>query len=250
MIEAVLFDIDNTLILFDETAFIRAYISRLIPHFLDFFTPEAFHERLMEATRALLSNRGHMSNADFYLNHFTRGLHHHRREIEDRFFRFYELEFNDLSTLTRPVDHVAETMEALQKKELKMIIASNPFWPLNVQKMRLSWAGVGHIPFAHITHIDNTSACKPQPAYYEEICRRTGIAAERCLMTGNDPVNDMIAGITGMKTYLTTDAANQGFSSTPMSADLRRRTASFTHKPDFQGAFSELPNVVESLSSR
>jgi FMN phosphatase YigB (HAD superfamily) len=246
MIEAVLFDIDNTLILFEENDFFNAYMNELTPKFLDIFTASQFQERLIGATRALLNNRGRMTNSDFYLDHFSRDMDHLKPDFWVRFNRFYDNEFNRLKTMVKVVNGAYQLLDTLHKRGLRLIAASNPLWPLSVQTLRLAWAGVDSLPYLWITHIENSTFCKPQPEFYLEISKKIGLKPEQCLMVGNDPLNDMIAGTTGMKTYLTTDSRNHGYSSFSLSSQIRNSSSQALPEPDFTGPLNRLMSIFDS----
>lgn len=245
MTEAVLFDIDNTLILFEENAFFRAYMTRLTPKFLDIFTAEQFQQRLIGATRALLDNRGRITNSEYYLNHFSREMEHLRPEFWTRFNHFYDTEFNQLCTMVKAVSAAQDVLRAIHENGLKLIAASNPLWPLSVQTIRLAWAGVETLPYSFITHIENSSFCKPQPEFYLEVCDKIKLKPEQCLMVGNDPLNDMIAGKTGMKTYLTSDSQNLGYSTFSLSTRIRNNPPRSLPEPNFRGPLSGVINALD-----
>lgn len=248
MIEAVLFDIDNTLILFDEKTFIREYIAKLVPRFADIHPPEYCRRKILEATNALMENRGVATNAQHYLTHFLKDTDADRGDIWHRFEDFYATEFDQFSRLVQITEGAARLLETIRDEGLHLVAASNPFWPLSVQKIRLGWAGLSHIPFRYITHIENSSYCKPQPNYYLEICRQIEIHPCRCLMVGNDPVNDIIAGKTGMKTYLTTDADTAGLSRLSVSEEIREKSGLALHDPDFTGPLSGVMDAIRELN--
>ena len=67
MLNAILFDLDNTLILFDEAAFYQGYFKRIEPMFADIMEADRFRKRLIRATRALIRNTGEMTNAEYFL---------------------------------------------------------------------------------------------------------------------------------------------------------------------------------------
>jgi FMN phosphatase YigB (HAD superfamily) len=110
---------------------------------------------------------------------------------------------------------------------------------------RLAWAGVDDLPYSLVTGIENSSFCKPQPEFYREISRKIGMEPERCLMVGNDPLNDMIAGAIGMKTYLATDSHALGFTSLALSSTIRRAGQHRLPEPDFTGPLSDVIKVLE-----
>ena len=244
MIKAVLFDIDNTLILFDENSFFESYLKKLTPRFTDFFTPEIFRERLIGATRALLNNQGQTTNIDYYLSHFLQESENHREEIWNRFQQFYSEEFGKLKERVTVVEGVDSLLTSIHCRGTRLVAASNPLWPLSIQSMRLAWAGVNDLPYSMITHIGNTSYCKPQPEFYLEISRTIGVDPEGCLMVGNDPLNDMIAGEIGMKTYLTTDSQEHGTSFFTLSERIRHHGIETLPDPDFTGALIDVITVL------
>lgn len=249
MIEAVLFDIDNTLILFDETRFFQTYIPKITAVYSDVFSPEAFYERLIGGSRALLRNQGRKTNADFFMDVFASGMDDRRQEFWNRFERFYDTEFESLSELITPVEGVPDVFQSVHDRGIKVVIASHPLWPKRVQQIRLKWAGLDGFPYDLITHIENTKYCKPQVEYYQEIADAIQVSPEHCMMVGNDPVNDGVARLAGMKTFLTTDAKDQGFESFPMSKEIREQVHDPIPDPDFGGLLSDVPQVIAELLS-
>lgn len=247
MIKAVLFDLDNTLILFDETAFYKQYVAGITQAFQGLMPPHIFQERLMSVSQALLENRGQMLNSEFYMSRFAEGFAEKREVMWQKFMDFYRRDFNSLQSLMMPVPGVRELFDFLRHTELKIVIASNPLFPLTAQLKRLAWAGLSDYPFDLITHIENTTFCKPQTGYYREICSQIRIHSNDCLMVGNDDVNDMIAGNMGMKTYLTTDSRRIGEASTQVSRDLRNNKSEVTVKIDYRGKLTGVKKVIENL---
>jgi len=130
---------------------------------------------------------------------------------------------------------------------LKMVLASNPIFPLDVQMKRLAWAKLDHLPFELVTHIENMSFCKPRIEYYLEISQKIGEPPETCMMVGNDPVNDLIAAHAGIKTYLADDSKGAG----RVRVDTREISQSLQlpdiPDPDFKGPLAKVPVAVSSL---
>lgn len=136
-------------------------------------------------------------------------------------------------------------MDKIARTGLRLVLATNPIFPLNVQMKRLAWAGLEHLPFNLVTHIENMSFCKPRIEYYLEICQKIKEPPEACLMVGNDPVNDMVAAHTGMKTYLTDDSKGAVMIRVDAGEDLHRLQLADIPEPDFKGPLSEVPGVIE-----
>jgi len=247
MLKSVLFDIDNTLILFNEARFFKSYLPRITRAFDGLLSPDLFQKRLMSATQALFHKGDSLSNAEFFLQEFSKGMEEKRPSFWSRFIRFYETEFDSLRSLVTPVQGVKQILTRLERMGVSLVAASNPVWPLVVQKIRLSWAGADDLPYALITHIENTRFCKPRLEFYGDICETLNLTPQSCLMVGNDLRNDMIASRIGMKTYLTTDSSTDEFSNLKMSREIAPDTDRDLPVPDCKGPLSRLPMAVENF---
>ena len=82
---------------------------------------------------------------------------------------------------------------------------------------RIRWAGLDAADFALITTYENATHCKPNPAYYADICAQMRLDPARCLMVGNDYTEDLAAAEIGMEVFLVTDCLIA-----PEGADLSR----------------------------
>jgi FMN phosphatase YigB (HAD superfamily) len=247
MLKAILFDVDNTLIFFDELKFYKRYLFQVSQAFADMMPFDLFEKKLLSATQALMDNHGEMSNAEYFMNIFCKGFEGRRDEIWKRFMRFYETEYDQFQTLVSVPKGAREVFFQLQIKNLKLVIASNPMWPLDVQMKGLSWAGLGDFHFDLVTHIENMSHCKPRIEYYEEICLKLDERPEACLMVGNDPINDMIVATIGMRTFMVIDSSHFDASSLEMSRKIRIDPKTNIPVPDFKGALSDVPRAVDFL---
>jgi HAD superfamily hydrolase (TIGR01549 family) len=248
MLRAILFDLDNTLILFDEMELLRHYLPAVAQEFTDIMPVDFFRERILSSSKALLQNNGEMSNADYFMDLFCKGYENKRDELWNRFIRFYSTRFDEFQVLTEKVEGVRDIMMKLRSMNLKLVIASNPFWPRVCQLKRLAWAGLEEVDFDLVTDIENTTFCKPNIGYYHEICRNIDVQPDECMMVGNDPVNDMVAGKIEMKTYLTMDSDAHTGSGLIMSRRLANADADHEiHEPDFRGLLSDVVRIVEGL---
>jgi len=217
MLKAVLFDLDNTLIRFSERVFFESYISRVPQAFADIMPADMFVERLLLSTQALMNNNGEMPNIEYFMNVFSEGYEERKDELWSRFAAFYETEYDRFKDLMSASQGGREVILRLKEKGAKIVIASNPIWPLNLQLKRLSWAGLGDISFDL-----------------------------SCLMVGNDPVNDMVVAAIGMKTYLVTEGATDE-SALELSRSVCVDTPGGISKPDYEGPLSLVPDAVEAL---
>jgi FMN phosphatase YigB (HAD superfamily) len=245
MLTAILFDLDNTLILFDETKFYQEYFRSIEILFSDLMPADTFRQRLITATNALLQNNGEMTNLEYFIKSFNKQSENHRDILWNRFLHFYETEYDKIKVnVTLPVD-LHGTFDKIVSTGLKLVLATNPIFPFNVQIKRLAWAGLDPSHFDLVTHIENMSFCKPRIEYYLEICRKIHESPETCLMVGNDPINDMIAARAGLKTYLTENSKDAWRVTLNDSGDLLRHQILDIPEPDFKGPLSDVALVVE-----
>jgi FMN phosphatase YigB (HAD superfamily) len=245
MLRAILFDLDNTLILFDEARFSREYFRRIETLFADLMPADTFRKRLITATHALLQNNGEMTNAEYFIRAFNEQSANRRDKLWRRFLHFYETEYDKIKVNVTLPDDLHETFDKIVRTGLKLVLATNPIFPINVQIKRLAWAGLDHSHFDLVTHIENMSFCKPRIEYYLEICRKIDEPPEACLMVGNDPINDMIAARAGLKTYLTDDGKDAWRVTLNVSEDLVKHQIRDIPEPNFKGPLSDVFLVLQ-----
>lgn len=244
MLKAILFDLDNTLIHFGERRFFQGYIPAVTRVFADVMPGDLFLERLLSSTRAVLDNGGQALNVDCFMNAFCAGYEEHRDEFWKRFMTFYETEYDQFRSLASVPAGARDMLLQLRERSLRLVIASNPLWPSIAQNKRLAWAGLGDLQFDLVTHIENMTYCKPRVEYYREVCSMISERPESCLMVGNDPINDMVVGTIGMKTYLVTDSDPAGLE---VSRTAYSVPPSGIPKPDFEGPLQGVPEAVQAL---
>ena len=244
MLKAVFLDLDNTLVLFDETAFYMRYMERIIPFFEDIVPAEQFRDRLLRGIRGLLRNDGTLRNHTYFLNSFCAGYDDQQQIVWDRFLHFYETEYDHIPVQAQKPAGLTEMLAQLEAWGLQLVVATNPLFPLIAQVKRLNWAGLALERFSMLTHLENTSFVKPRMEYYRQICETLGLAPETCLMVGNDAVNDMVAGAVGLKTFMTTEAGQIDYGAVSKGRNIRPGKC---YPADFSGPLSQVAAVVDQL---
>lgn len=210
MIRAICFDLDNTLILYDEPAFLQRYFERLSVAFADLIPPDTLPERLLASTIALSANDGAISNADYFMNTFLEpGAD--RDAVWDQFLTFYRNDYRELRPPVDIPDALGRLFDDLKARPVKLALATNPIYPRPAYEHRLSWAGLSPSEFDHITDIENTGFVKPHPGYFETVLRALDVPPDECLMVGNDPAYDLAASGVGIHTFLATDAPPEAY---------------------------------------
>jgi HAD superfamily hydrolase (TIGR01549 family) len=249
MIKTILFDLDNTLILFDETKFFKAYLNKVAPIMSDLASPHTLWHMILNATKAVLHNNGKLTNKEVFFQTFIKDLggRCQTQEIWNRFQQFYENEFDHLRSHVTINKGVSEIFSVLAQKNIKIVIASNPFWPLIAMEKRMAWAGLDKKLVHLITHLENMHFCKPRLEYYQEICTKIKENPEDCLMVGDDPVNDMVAGKLGIKTFLITDSKKFKTQLRTISNKIRFGWQKGLVKPDYTGSLIQFQKILLEL---
>ena len=195
MLDAILFDLDGTLLPMDTEGFIKAYLGLIAKTAMKwgYKNPEETVGALWKGVVAMIKNNGERANDEAFWEAFSKTLGRDCTEDIPKFDKFYETEFRELSALVHPTTLAKEAVEEARKKAKHVILASNPVFPLVAAKTRLGWAGVSPDSFDWITNYSNSTACKPNPWYYKEILERFDINPERALMVGNDVGEDYLA---------------------------------------------------------
>lgn len=214
MIQALLLDLDDTLLGNNVETFMRRYFGLLSTYARPLFDADTFLPHLIQATQAMIRNTDPgQTNAEVFWRAFEQLTGGRRAELEPFFSRFYETEFEQLrsSTVARPA--AATLVRTATDKGHAVVIATNPLFPAMAIEKRLEWAGIPatEFPYALVTAYENMHAAKPQPAYYREILSVIGCPPDQALMAGDDWRNDITpAAAVGLHTWwITTDEASQ-----------------------------------------
>lgn len=213
MIQAILLDLDDTLLENDMDRFVPAYLEALGQHMAEFFPPEELISHLLQATDAMVQDTDPArTNREAFNAAFFPALGRSREELEPHFDAFYATQFSELRHVTRVRPQARNVVEWAFEKELQVVIATNPLFPRIAVEQRLEWAAVptSQFPYHLVTSYENMHATKPHPAYYREIAQRLSRQAEECLMVGDNWDADIRPALSvGMEAYWIADAHAQ-----------------------------------------
>jgi FMN phosphatase YigB (HAD superfamily) len=203
-LQALLLDLDDTLIDNPMDTFIPAYFAALEDFVAGVVEPKLFIAQLLTATRTMARNDGSgPSNEEVFAAAFYPALGVPRDELEPLLARFYREAFPKLSAMIAPRAAAPEIVTWARDRGLHVVIATNPLFPLTAIEQRMAWGGLGVDRFRYdlVTSYENCHATKSSPAYYREILAAIACPPERCLMVGDnwewDIVNAAAAGIEG-----------------------------------------------------
>ena len=205
--QAVLFDLDGTLLPMDFDEFTRGYFSLLAKA----VAPLGYEKSKMigsmwQGVAAMTKNEGPRSNFEVFWEVFSALEGKECYEHISLFDAFYDKEFHEAKSLTQPTERAREAVAAARACAERVVLATNPIFPEIAVRSRLAWAGLSADDFDLVTHYENCASSKPNPRYYLDIAEQLGLEPSRCLMVGNNADEDIIpAKAAGFSTFLLTD---------------------------------------------
>lgn len=206
MIKTVFFDLDGTLLPMDMDEFVKAYMKQLaIKMATHGYDPDKLVKTVWAGTFAMMNNDGTTGNETVFWNVFTNTFGKESLKDMPLFEEFYRNEFQKVADSCGFDPRAAQTVHEIHKMGLNTVLATNPLFPAIATESRVCWAGLNPDDFLMITTYENSRLCKPNPGYYTDILQSLNLNPEECLMVGNDVIEDMAAGKTGMKVFLLTD---------------------------------------------
>lgn len=206
--DAVLFDLDGTLLDSRMDVLLPQYFKRLSARVIHLMPAQMFIDHLMRATQAMVDNDGQETNEAVFADAFYPSLGCPRCEIEPIMNDFYEHDFPQLQTCTHCIDDARAAVQSAFTCGCRVVIATNPLFPATAIHQRLAWAGVADFPYALITTYEYSRSSKPNLRYYQQILDDIGCSAERSLVVG-DEAWDMVAAKLGCSTFLVTSHATK-----------------------------------------
>jgi len=235
-IQAVLFDLDGTLIDVDMNRFVPIYLHRLTEYMSDQVNPVHATQTLHNAVAAMFANADASRTLE---NILLEALESELAITPERYAecleQFYQNDLEELRPLVTGHPLSSQLIESSLARGWKVVLATNPIFPRPVIDARLTWGELSGEAFHHVTAYETAHFCKPSARYFEEILERLQLPAEACLMIGNDTLHDLSASQVGMQTCLLT----------PWS--IKRPGAHF--KADWRGCHEELLALIESAGS-
>ena len=203
---AILFDLDGTLLPMDLEVFTNCYF-KLLSKRMPQYDARQVIAAVWQGTKAMMANDGSMTNEDRFWTVFSdimgKEVVNEKGNLED----FYRTDFHQVKAVCGDNPLAAQIVALAHQRAEKVILATNPLFPPCAVESRLSWIGLKPEDFDHITTYDNSYCCKPSKDYYEAICRSQNVDPTRCLMVGNDLKEDAFgASQLGMAVHVVTDS--------------------------------------------
>ena len=203
-IEAILFDLDGTLLRVQMDHFIPRYVERLADFCAPRIKPRHFSRSMLDAIRGLITEEGNglSSNEARLFAALQQRLGITENLLTESLENYAVNHLDELRHLVHPIPLAQRILKDCRQRDIPMVLATNPVFPRFMIEARMEWGGVDRSFFRHITTYENSRYCKPQAGYFAEIAALLGVPPERCLMVGNDSSHDVAAMAVGMQTFL------------------------------------------------
>ena len=211
--KAILFDLDGTLLTMDQAVFMKHYFGEMAKVLAPLgIAPEAVAPTIWAGTKAMMKNTGETTNDTVFWQVFAQVSGLDAAPFRPAADQFYTNQFHRAKAATGENPLAAEAVRIAREKAELVVLATNPLFPMVGQRSRLSWIGLTPEDFDLVTAYETDCFCKPNPAYFLDVCRRIGVEPEQCVMIGNDETEDMAAATAaGIKTcFLITDCRIAG----------------------------------------
>lgn len=185
----LLLDLDDTLLESNLEAFTPAYFQGLSAALAGKVNPEVMIPALVAGTRAMMKNLDpELTLQQVFESVFYQLLGVERSELHDELEHFYDVTFPSLGVLTRPIPEAISLVEWAFSQGHRVVIATNPFFPLKAVQHRLRWAGLApeKYPFALVSSFETFHFTKESVAYYPEVMAQLGWPDDPAIMVGDD----------------------------------------------------------------
>lgn len=192
--KAILFDMDGTLLPMDQNVFMKQYFGEMAKVLSPLgLAPEAVAPTIWAGTKAMMKNTGELTNDEVFWQVFTQVSGLDAAPFRPAADAFYSNQFHRARAATAENPLAVEAVRVAREKAEKVVLATNPLFPMVGQKSRMGWVGLKPEDFDLVTSYETDRYCKPNPAYFLDVCRRIGVKPEECVMIGNDETEDMAA---------------------------------------------------------
>lgn len=202
----VLFDLDGTLLPMNEEQFTKVYFKELCTTLAPTgFDQDTLVKVIWTGTKAMVKNDGMATNDQRFWDTFEQLLDCDVVKMRNMCDAFYGDQFDRVKVVTSPAPHSAEVVRTLKQRGFKVVLATNPIFPMVAVETRLKWVGLTTADFDLITTYETSHFCKPNLEYYREILKNIDREPQDCLMVGNNVGEDMCFAQLGGQVFLLND---------------------------------------------
>ncbi len=237
MKKAVIFDLDGTLLPMNEDEFVKAYFGLLYKKAMPFgYEKQQFINTVMKGTHLMRNNKGTATNEEVFWQFFAQTFGEDRLKDKAIFDEFYLNDFAQ-TKIACGFNPMSKGLVDFCRQNFKyVILASNPVFPKEAMQWRAKFAGIEPEIFDYISDYSNSTCCKPNPNFLQDILDKFRLSPNEVIYIGNNEVEDgAMGGALGIETLMVGDQIIKDESG----------KNSFTHIP-----FSEVQSAIQKLLSK
>ena len=208
MLKAVAFDMDDTLLSINLSAFCYVFLKDEVSllGLVARKSPLMFLAPFSQAYLAMFDARrtDDLTNGAYFAREIERrmGVPLSDPVIADVLTCYEETLLptrNDRVINARPRTGAHAAVEKVLDRGYRIALLTNPSFSEACIRARMAWGRLTDLPFELITTMDNSTRCKPDARYYLESLGKLGLKPAEVLMVGNDRKRDFVEGI-GLQT--------------------------------------------------
>ena len=169
--------------------FIPSYFKALSAALAEKVAPEVMIPALTGGTKAMMANTDPaLTLREVFDAYFYPKLGLDRIMLQTSIDRFYDEIFPTLGAMTKPIPEAVQLVDWAFAQGHRVVIATNPFFPLKAVHHRLRWAGLPaeKYPYALVTSYETFHFTKETVAYYPEVLAQLGWPDNPAVMVGDD----------------------------------------------------------------
>ena len=169
-LKVILFDLDGTLLPMDQDEFIKSYFGLLAKRLSNYgYDPKKLIESVWGGTMAMVQNDGKNTNEYIFWDFFKKIYGDNVIDDITKFEEFYKTDFQLVQNVCGYLEDANKTIKDLKQQGYRLVLATNPIFPSIATESRIKWAGLDINDFEYVTTYENSSYCKPNLKYYQEI---------------------------------------------------------------------------------
>lgn len=205
MIKAIFFDLDGTLLPMNEKQFAEGYFYLLSEKMKQYgYDKDKLISTVYRGTELMYYNQGPMTNEDVFFSYFKSVYGEEKMKDKVYFDEFYFDDFKKTKAFCGDNELAKEIVLFCKEHFSKVILSTNPIFPICATKIRMSFVGLSESDFDYVTAYENSCYCKPNPMYFVDLLNKFDLKPDEVILFGNNTYEDGECALkAGIKCYLT-----------------------------------------------
>ncbi len=199
MIDAVFFDLDNTLLQSDGDQFLEDFLVVLGQRLG--VAPDLFSEASMVAGAAVMGDHPEATNHELLVTTLARELGLPVKQVDDAVRHLGAADMEGLGLPWVLLPEARRVVQAVIAMDKRVVLATSPIYLEGPIRERMRRADVDDLDWDLLTTSDRLHSAKPHVRYFTESAQLIGCSPAACVMVGDNPFQDLPARKAGFLTY-------------------------------------------------